>query len=125
MKCLLCCDDKVHKHGKTEKGHQRYKSLQCTKTFPEHFDTLYYGRHLSQTEVHTILQSHVAGSSLRGVSRISGRAYGTVVSLVRAANQKAQMIHSAEVQEIETEQVSGDEMWSFGQKNRKTASQKN
>jgi hypothetical protein len=67
----------------------------------------------------------VEGSSLRGVSRISGRAYGTVVSLVRAASQKAQMIHNAEVQEIETEQVSGDEMWSFVQKNRKTASQKN
>lgn len=49
-------------------------------------------------EVDTILQSHAEGSSLRGVSRISSRAYGTVVSLVRAASQTAQMLHNAQVQ---------------------------
>ncbi len=125
MKCLLCGHDKVHKHGKTEKGHQRYKCPQCGKTFPEHFDTLYYGRHLSPKEVHTILQSHAEGSSLPGVSRISSRAYGTVVSLIRAASQTAQMLHNAQVQQIKTEEVSADEMWSFVEKNKKAASQKN
>ena len=125
MHCLLWGHDQVHKHGKTEKGQQRYKCPWCGKTFTEHFDSLYYGRHLNQDEVHTILQAHAEGSSLRGISRISGRAYGTVVSLVRDASQKAQMIHNQEVQQIETEEVMADEMWSFVEKNRKTASQKN
>jgi transposase-like protein len=120
MNCLLCGHEKAHKHGKTAKGIQRYKCPHCEKTFPENFDTLYYGRHLSPDEVHTILQSHVEGSSLRGVSRISGRAYGTVVSLIREASQKAQMIHNAEVKAVETEKVSADEMWSFVEKNRRT-----
>ena len=53
-------------------------------------------------EVHTILQAHAEGSSLRGISRISGRAYGTVVSLVRDASQKAQMIQNQEVQQTGT-----------------------
>jgi transposase-like protein len=44
MKYLLCGHNKVHKHSKTEKGHQRYKCPQCSKTFPGHFDSLYYGR---------------------------------------------------------------------------------
>ncbi len=103
MKCPLCGHHKAYKHG---------------KTFPEHFETLCYNynRHLNPAEVHTILQSHAEGSSLRGVSRISGRAYGTVVSLIRDASQKAQMIHNAEVQQVETEQVSADEMWSFVEK---------
>ncbi len=39
-----------------------------------------------------------------------------VVSLIRDASQKAQMIHNAEVQQVETEQVSADEMWSFVEK---------
>ncbi len=125
MHCLLCGHDQIHKHGKTEKGQQRYKCPCCGKTFPEHFDSLYYGRHLNQDQVHTILQAHAEGSSLRGISRISGRAYGTVVSLVRDASQKAQMIHNQQVQQIETEEVMADEMWSFVEKNRKTASQKN
>jgi len=119
MNCLLCGHDKVHKHGKTEKGQQRYKCPCCGKTFPEHFDSLYYGRHLTQEEVHTILQAQTEGSSLRGVSRIGGRAYGTVVSLIRSASQKALMIHNQEVKQIETEEVIADEMWSSALKKQK------
>jgi hypothetical protein len=125
MNCIFCDHPKTHKHGKTEKGHQRYKCPNCGKTFPEHFDTIYYGRHLDEEETRIILQSHSEGSSLRGISRISGRAYGTVVSLIRDASQKAQMIHNQEVQKITTEEVSADEMWSFVEKNRKTVCQKN
>jgi hypothetical protein len=39
------------------------------KTFPEHFVSLYYGRHLNADEVHTILQAYAEGSSLRGISQ--------------------------------------------------------
>ena len=87
-------------------------------------ETLYYNRHLSPEEVHTILQSHAEGSSLRRVCRISGRAYGTVVSLIRDAAQKSQMVHNAEVEQVKTEEIIGDEMWSFVFKNKKTAQQK-
>ena len=67
--------------------------------------------------MHTILQSHTEGSSLRGISRIAQVSYGTVVSLVRGASQKAQMIHNKEVQQVETDAIVGDELWSFVEKN--------
>ncbi len=35
------------------------------------------------------------------------------------------MIHNAEVQQVEAEEVSADEMWSFVQKNNQTARTKN
>ena len=124
MQCRLCGHEKTHKHGKSEQGQQRYFCPHCGKTYTESFDTLYYRRQVSPAEVHTILQSHTEGSSLRGVSRISGRAYGTVVSIVRAASQKAQMVHNEEVKEVKTETLSSDEMWSFVQKNKKTVCQK-
>lgn len=124
MPCLLCGHAQVHKHGKTSKGSQRYLCPICRKTFTETLDTIYYRRQLNPEEVHTILQSHTEGSSLRGMSRISGWAYGTVVSLVRIASQKAQILHNAKVQQVETEDVSLDELWSFVQKNRKTVYQK-
>ena len=65
-----------------------------------------------------MLQAHSEGSSLRGISRTSGLAYNTVVSIVRAASQQAQLIHNAEVQAVQTEEVSADELWSFVQKNK-------
>ncbi len=70
-----------------------------------------------------MLQSHVEGSSLRGISRISHLAYGTVVSIIRAASYKVQMIHNALVQRIETKAVIADELWSFVQKNNSTVCQ--
>ena len=124
MECLLCGHQKAHKHGKTTKGSQRYKCPHCRQTFLENLNTLYYNRHLSPEEVHTILQSHAEGSSLRGVCRISGRAYGTVVSLIRDTAQKSQMVHNAKVEQVKTEEIIGDEMWSFVFKNKKTAPQK-
>jgi len=64
-----------------------------------------------------VLQAHSEGSSLRGISRTTGLAYTTVVSIVRAASQKAQLVHNAEVQSVQAEEVSADELWSFVSKN--------
>ncbi|WP_287276635.1 MULTISPECIES: hypothetical protein [unclassified Okeania] len=36
-----------------------------------------------------VLQGHIEGSSLRGISRTVNLSYNTVVSLVRTASQKA------------------------------------
>ena len=51
-------------------------------------------------------------ATLRGISRTVNLAYNTVVSLLRVASQKGQMIHNAHVQNIETSQISSDEFWS-------------
>lgn len=125
MQCPLCGHLKGHEHGKTSKGSQRYHCPNCQKTFTETFDTLYYRRQITQGEVHTILQSHAEGSSLRGIARIGKRAYGTVVILVKAGSQKAQLIHNQALQAIETEATIGDELWSFVKKNRSNACRKN
>jgi len=85
----------------------------CYRTFSESFDSLYYRRHISPEQIRQVLQAHSEGSSLRGISRTTGLAYNTVVNIIRAASQRAQMIHNAEVQAIQTQEVSADEMWSF------------
>jgi transposase-like protein len=106
-------------------GHQRYFCPECKQTFSESFDTLYYYRHVSPEQMQQVLQAHSEGSSLRGISRISGLAYNTVVSIVRAASVKAQIVHNDQVAKVQTEAVSADEMWSFVEKNRSNASRMN
>ncbi|NEQ75640.1 MAG: IS1 family transposase [Okeania sp. SIO2C9] len=125
MECPLCGHQKTHKHGKTSKGSQRYYCPECLQTFTDTFDTLYYRRKVEPEKMRMVLQAHVEGSSLRGISRTVNLAYNTVVSLVRAASQKGQMIHNAHVQDIETSQISSDEFWSFVQKNKNTLRQMN
>jgi transposase-like protein len=105
-------------------GHQRYQCPACHQTFTESFDSLFYRRHISEEQIRQVLQAHSEGSSLRGISRTTKLAYNTVVSVIRSASQKAQMLHNSAVNNVQTEEVSGDEMWSFVQKNRNTAPQK-
>ncbi len=125
MNCPFCESPKVHKHGQTSKGSQRFLCPQCKQTFTDTFDTVYYRRQVTPEQVETILQAHAEGSSLRGVSRIGQRAYGTVVSIVRAASQKAQQVHNQEVKKVESEELVADEMWSFVKKSRNIACLKN
>ena len=125
MNCPFCECPKVHKHGQTSKGSQRFRCPNCRRTFTDTFDTLFYRRQVTPEQAETILQAHAEGSSLRGISRIGRRAYGTVVSLVRNASQKAQQVHNHEVQKVESEELVADEMWSFVKTSKNTACLKN
>ncbi len=125
MECPLCGHSKAHKHGKMPNGHQRYLCPACHQTFCESFDRLYYRRHVSPEQIRPVLQAHSEGSSLRGISRTTGLAYNTVVSIVRSASPKAQLVHNQEVQFVETEEVCADEMWSFVAKNSSHAPARN
>jgi hypothetical protein len=44
-----------------------------------------------------------------------------VVSIIRAASQRAQLVHNTKVSEVNTEEVSANEMWSFVKKSRNSA----
>lgn len=125
MECRLCGHPSTHKHGKAPNGSQRYCCPQCKQTFNERFDTMYYYRHVSEAQIRQVLQAHSEGSSLRGISRTSELAYNTVVSIVRAASQQAQLVHNAQVQAVPTEEVSADELWSFVAKNKNNVAQVN
>lgn len=125
MQCPYCDHLKAHKHDRTSKGNQRFKCPQCGKTFTETINTIYYRRQLTPEEVERILQTHSEGTSLRGVVRVSQRAYGTVVDILRSASQKAQLVHNQAVQSVETQEIVADEMWSFVQKNKNTAYPRN
>ncbi|MBM0744720.1 IS1 family transposase [Phormidium sp. CLA17] len=116
MECRLCSHPSTHKHGRAPNGSQRYFCPQCKQTFNERFDTLYYHRHITPEQIRQVLQAHSEGSSLRGISRTSLLAYNTVVSIVRAASQQAQLVHNAEVQAVQTGEVSADELWPFVKK---------
>jgi hypothetical protein len=84
-----------------------------------------YWRRVNEEQVRQVLHAHSEGCSLRGISRLTKLAYGTVVSIVRDASDRAQLVHNSQVSQVQTAEVSADEMWSFVQKNRSIASQKN
>ena len=109
MPCPLCSHDKTYKHGKTSKGSQRYRCLNCKQTLKSTFDTISYRRQVTFEEVRIVLQSHFAlEQAKRGISRISGLSYNTGVSLIRSPCQKAQMVHKAQVRAVDTDALAAD-----------------
>ncbi len=90
MHCSICAHPNTHKHGKTSKGSQRYRCPACHRTFTENVHTLLYRRQVSPEQVSRVLQARAEGTSLRGISRLTKLAYGTVVSIVRAASDRCQ-----------------------------------
>lgn len=91
------------------------------KALPETFDTMSYHRQITPEHLRMVLQAQAEGSSLQGISRISSLAYETVVSIMDATRQKAQMIHNQALQSVDSEAIGADEFWSFVEKNKKTA----
>ena len=124
MECPFCEHPKAHKHSKTSKGCQRYRCPSCQQTFTDSLDTLYYRRQVTPAEIEDILQAQTEGVSLRGIARLSKRSYNTVVDLVRASSQKAQLVHNEEIKDVETDQVIADEMWSFVKKSKNAVPRK-
>lgn len=125
MECPFCSYPKSHRHGKTSKGSQRYCCPACQQSFTETFDTLYYRRQITPEKIRIVLQAHSEGSSLRGISRITRLAYETVVSVIEAASQKAQMVHNQALKAVESEAIGADEFWSFVEKSKNTATTTN
>jgi transposase-like protein len=103
-----------------KQGSQRYFCGVCQGSFTETFDTLYYRRQITPEEMRVVLQAHSEGSSLRGISRTTGLAYETVVSVIDAASQKAQMHHNQELKDVDTQSISADEFWSFVENSKNT-----
>jgi len=71
-----------HEHSTPSKGTKRYQCPNCQKTFVETLDTIYYHRHIDAEQIHLVLHSHWEGVSQRGIARLTGLAYNTVVSII-------------------------------------------
>jgi hypothetical protein len=99
-------------------------SLFAIKPFVNSLTVFNYRRHVSSEQICQVLQAHDEGSSLCRINRTTKLAYNTVVSSVRATSQKAQLIYN-EVEAVETEEVSADEMQSFVGKNRSNTHSRN
>jgi len=95
-----------YKHGKTSKGSQRYFCPSCRQTNTLHLRSpLLPPSNQRRRCANCTAFPMPSVCSLRGISRISGLAYDTVVSIIQAAAEKAQMVHNASVQNVDTDAI--------------------
>lgn len=69
--CPYCGSSRVHKHGFTKQGKQRYQCT-CKKTFVLERNTLMYWTHLSCSQWKTIVNSTLNNDSLKTTASLAG-----------------------------------------------------
>lgn len=85
----------------------------CRKTFNDRFGTAFYDLKKPSEQVSRAVQQIAEGLSLEAVARVEKLAPSTISKWVKRASWQAELIDRDLVQEIQTEQVEVDELYSF------------
>jgi transposase-like protein/IS1 family transposase len=115
MKCMFC-GGKSKKFGKTGRGTQRYRCMECSKTFTEHIE----GSKLPMEKAMLVIQLLLEGSSVRSIERISGAHRDTVLALMVSMGEKCERFLEERIQNVAVKDVQADEIWAYVRMKEKT-----
>jgi transposase-like protein/IS1 family transposase len=125
--CVYCnadCQDlRYHSRYQTLDGERIvFRCLRCRKTFNDRFGTAFYDLKTPAEKVTRAVQQVAEGLSFEAVARIEQVAPSTVAEWVKRASQQADLIDRDVLQQIDTEIVEVDEVYSFAGHKQKSLS---
>jgi transposase-like protein/IS1 family transposase len=119
MNCTICQSEKTKKHGTDRHGNQRFRCLDCKKTFQQEQAKPLGEMTLAMPKVIAVLKQLVEGSSVRSTERITGVHRDTILSLLEVIGGKCARLMEEKIVGIPVSNVQCDEIWGFvGQKER-------
>ena len=113
--CVHCQSAHVIKNGHKD-GKQRFRCLDCKRTFGPTFGTPLYGLHNSAEEVARTLLVVMRRGSLSAAEESTGHKYETIGTWLQRAADQAEAITETLVSELELSEVEIDAFWSFVKK---------
>jgi transposase-like protein/IS1 family transposase len=121
MKCHICKGD-TKKFGKDRKGQQRYRCLECKKTFIEPHIRPLGNMTLAEDKVLSVMQHLVEGCSIRSTERITGVHRDTILCVLQKAGDKCDALMKRHIHGVRVTDVQCDEQWQYiGMKSRTKA----
>jgi transposase-like protein/IS1 family transposase len=113
------CGESAQRFGKTRDGQQRYKCLECRKTFSEPKPLAGLATDLKAAAF--ALQLLLEGTSVRATSRLTGLDKNTILRIMVQAGEQCFQFLADTMQNVKTAEIQCDEVWSFVGKKEKTA----
>lgn len=130
-KSLACPNNYCEKFGKIGKGNIVFRNQYgaqpsqnlfrckcCNKTFSERKGTPFFGFHLPEEKIITIIRCLVEGNGTRATARICGVHRDTVTKIIRRFGTHSEQISQLFLQNYPLKECQLDEMWTFIKKNR-------
>lgn len=121
MNCTICQSEKTKKFGKDRHGNQRFRCLDCKKTFQQEREKPLGEMTLPIDKAIAVLRCLVEGCSIRSTERLTGVNRGTILSLLETVGEKCIRLFDELVQGIRVSDVQCDEIWGFVGMKQKTA----
>jgi transposase-like protein/IS1 family transposase len=112
MNCPTC-NQPAKKFGKHRNGLQRYRCLNCRKTFTEPHERPLGDMILAEEKAVSVLQHLVEGCSVRSTSRITGVHPKTILNLLTLAGEKCDRLMGERINGLRVRNVQCDELWGY------------
>ena len=113
VNCPKCQSEHVSKFGKDRSGNQRYKCLDCRKTFGDAEPKPLGNMRVDLDKAVFALRLLLEGMSVRATERMTGLHRDTILGLVVTAGQNCKRFMSKTLRDVPAKEVEVDELWGF------------
>lgn len=107
------CKAEAQRFGTNRNGSQRFRCVECKKTFSAKPTDRIEGSYIEMARVEKVLQLLLEGCSVRAIERISGLHRDTILKLLVAAGEKCEKLLGRLIVNVPVKDVECDEIWSF------------
>ena len=107
-----CNHSHAKKFGTTAAGKQRFRCLDCGKTFTESTAAL-DGMRIGPDKAEEIIRYLAEGMGVRGAARLSGSGKNTVLNTMLLVGERCRRFMEDNIVNVPVEDVQADELWSF------------
>ncbi len=115
------CKSLGKKNGKDRNETQRFKCLDCGKTYTA--TEKVEGKNTPMEKIELVIKLLVEGNSIRSTERITNVHRDTIIRLLETVGKKCLWIQENLVQNVKVTDVQADEIWAFVGMKQKTANE--
>jgi transposase-like protein/IS1 family transposase len=112
MTCPTCKAD-AQRFGTNRNGSQRFRCVECKKTFSAKPTDRVEGSTVPLADVEKVLQLLIEGCSVRSAERISGLHRDTILKLLVTAGEQCEKLMGRLIVNVPCKDIEADEMWAF------------
>ena len=109
----------IIRFGKQANGTQRYRCVECKRTFARTLGTPFFHKHLKKNQIITICKHLAEKNGFRAIARITGHHLDTVRDVATKVAQHSKKFNDYFIVELKLTPIEVDEMWSFVKKKKK------
>jgi transposase-like protein/IS1 family transposase len=117
------CKAEAQRFGTNRNGSQRFRCVECKKTFSARPEDRVSGSTVPLAQVEKVLQLLIEGCSVRSAERISGLHRDTILKLMVTAGEKCEKLMARLIVNVPVQDIEADEIWSFIQKKQKAVTE--